>query len=65
MTASWQCKKQSSVVLSTTETEYVASTVGGQGPLGQKELLSELNTAIQLPKDMLMDNQIAIVQVRS
>ncbi|KAG3012363.1 hypothetical protein PC128_g16125 [Phytophthora cactorum] len=65
MTVSWQCKKQSSVVLWTTETEYVAATVGGQGLLGQKELLSELSTAIQLPKDMLMDNQVAIVQVRS
>ncbi|KAG3152853.1 hypothetical protein C6341_g16142 [Phytophthora cactorum] len=62
MTVSWQCKKQSSVVLWTTETEYVAATVGGQGLLGQKELLSELSTAIQLPKDMLMDNQVAIVQ---
>lgn len=65
MTVSWQCKKQSSVALSTTEAEYVAATVGAQELLGLKELLGELDIDTKLPIDMMMDNQAAIVQVQS
>ncbi|GMG17893.1 unnamed protein product [Phytophthora fragariaefolia] len=65
MVEGWTCKKQSSVALSTAEAEFVAASIGGHELLGLRELLAEFGTEVQLPTDLLMDNQAAILQVKN
>ena len=62
---SWSSKKQTSVVLSSTEAEYIAAVATGQEVLWMHKLLRELHFPINNASPMLMDNQSAIATVKN
>ncbi|POM57760.1 Mitochondrial Carrier (MC) Family, partial [Phytophthora palmivora] len=65
MTIDWECKKQTAVVLSTVEAEFVAASVGGQNVLDLHELFGEIGLPVKLPIEMMIDNQAALKQITS
>ncbi|POM71675.1 Hypothetical protein PHPALM_11725 [Phytophthora palmivora] len=65
MTIDWECKKQTAVVLSTVEAEFVAASVGGQNVLGLHDLFGEIGLPVKLPIEVMIDNQAALKQITS
>jgi len=57
---SWSSKRQTSVALSTTEAEYIASVHAGQEGVWLRSLLAELGYPQSGPTALNMDNQSAI-----
>ena len=57
---SWAFKKQTGVLLSTMEAEFIAASQTGRALLGLREIFSELGMKINEPMSMCMDNQAAI-----
>jgi hypothetical protein len=57
---SWSSKLQSTVVLSTTEAEYIASNHAGKEAMWFKSFLSEFGQPLQSPLTLRVDNQSAI-----
>jgi len=57
---SWSSKCQEIVLLSTTESEYVAVTHGGKEGLWLHSLLSEVFGTLKSPTTLFSDNQAAI-----
>ena len=57
---SWSSKKQTSVALSSTEAEYIASAHAAKELIWLRELLAGLDLATNSPTTLLMDNQSAI-----
>jgi hypothetical protein len=57
---SWSSKKQSSVALSSTEGEYMASTHATKEAVWIQHFLSDLGFSISIPTTLLIDNQGAI-----
>jgi hypothetical protein len=61
----WSSWKQSSIVLSSMEGEYVAMTKGTRDTLWYQNLLSNLDHPMRDPTPIFMDNQSAIAIVRN
>nr|CCA24530.1 hypothetical protein TcasGA2_TC015470 [Albugo laibachii Nc14] len=61
----WSCKKQTGVLLSTMEAEFIAASQAGRELLGLRQLFQELGIKITEPMKMKMDNQAAIKQLES
>jgi hypothetical protein len=61
----WSSQKQSSIVLSSTEGEYVAMTKGTCDALWCQNLLSNLDHPMCDPTPIFMDNQLAIAIVQN
>jgi hypothetical protein len=57
---SWSSKQQSIVSLSTTESEYVASTEAAKEALWLRSMLAQLFTPLDSPTTLFGDNQSAI-----
>ena len=52
----WSCKKQSDVLLSTMEAEFISASQAGRELLGVRDLLVELKLRIYEPMPMYMEN---------
>ena len=61
----WLSKKQSLVAMSTAEAEYVAMATAVQEAQWLVTLLTELGVRVQLPYDLLSDNQAALSIARA
>jgi hypothetical protein len=59
-TISWSLKKQTLVVLSSTEAKYITSAHTAKELIWLRELLTGLDLATNSPTTLLMDNQSAI-----
>ena len=60
---SWSSKKQTTVALSTTKAEYVASVAAGKEALWMRVLLKELHFEVENASPMIMDSQSALTTV--
>ena len=56
----WSSRKQTSIVLSSTEAEYIAITQGTHDALWYRHLLSDLSYPMHEPTTIYIDNQSAI-----
>ena len=63
MPVGWQVKQQSSVVLSTAETEFVSAAMGVKELLVVKNILDKIELSVKMPMRMMIDNQAAIKQI--
>eukprot|EP00644_Phytophthora_capsici_P013639 jgi/Phyca11/117618/e_gw1.33.162.1 len=61
--ASWKCRRQIGVSLSTTEAEFTAASVMTTELLGIRQLLKELGVAYVKPMSLSVDNQAALKQL--
>ena len=62
---SWSSKKQSSVVLSSTEAEYIAGAHAAKKLVWLRRLLNELSLRTDAATILLMDNQSAMAIARN
>lgn len=60
---SWSSKKQSTVALSSTEAEYIASVASGKEILWMQTLLKELHFQIKGASPVFVDNQSALATI--
>ncbi|KAG8850847.1 hypothetical protein FRB96_009584 [Tulasnella sp. 330] len=62
---SWSSKKQTTVALSSTEAEYIATVAAGKELLWMHQLLCELKFKVKGPSSLMMDNQSAIASMKN
>ena len=59
-TISWSSKKQTSITLSSTKTEYVTEAYTAKKAIWLRQLLSELGLDVSSPTVLCINNQLAI-----
>ena len=62
---SWSSKKQTTVALSSTEAEFLASSLGSQEAIWLCYILDSINLTPTLPTPLLVDNQSAIHMIKN